>query len=348
MKFGVVDLQTSQNSRCPVRVIEQSTGREVGWVNRYLDREYVRRLADGSLRLYAHNLLHFVRWWASIHHSGDVLERDLTESTLLEYLRFQSGLQPRPSGAAINARIAVADRALRNEFPDAPCQIARGFHQAYLRRRPMGLARPRWAISRLRVKEAKRSIVPLSVDEVARFWSSFRTTRDLAIVGLMLLQGLRSAEVLALNPDDVLLSEGQLRVRGKGGKLRFLPLAPETVQLLEHYMRLERPNPCSAALFVSLKGPARGQRMTPAGLRSLFRYHRRTTGIKIANPHRFRHTFASDMLRAGVSLPALMRLMGHSDIQTTLLYVQVTPQDVYLEYARAVAQHIRLVPGDRS
>jgi site-specific recombinase XerD len=86
--------------------------------------------------------------------------------------------------------------------------------------------------------------------------------------------------------------------------------------------------------------------MTPAGLRSLFRYHRRTTGINPANPHRFRHTFASDMLRAGVSLPALMRLMGHSDIQTTLLYVHVTPQDVYLEYARAVAQHIRPVPGN--
>ena len=349
MKFRVVDLNTtSQSSRSPVRIIEQSTGREVDWVNRYLDREYVRRLADRTLRLYALNLLHFVRWWAGIHGTGDVSERALTESTLLEYLRFESGLQPRPSGSTINARIAVADRALHNEFPDAPCQIARGFHQAYLRRGPMGLARPRWAISRLRVKEPKRSIVPLSIDEVARFWSSFRTTRDLAIVGLMLLQGLRSAEVLGLNPDDVLLSEGQLRVRGKGGKLRFLPLAPESVQLLEHYMRLERPNPCSAALFVSLKGPARGQRMTPAGLRSLFRHHRRTTGIRIANPHRFRHTFASDMLRAGVSLPALMRLMGHSDIQTTLLYVQVTPQDVYLEYARAVAQHIRPIPGIRS
>src|SRR5713101_748597 len=57
-----------------------------------------------------------------------------------------------------------------------------------------------------------------------------------------------------------------------------------------------------------------------------------------------RHTFASDMVRAGVSLPALMQLMGHADIQTTLLYVQVTPQDVYLQYARAVAQHIRPLP----
>jgi integrase len=256
-QLNVIYLQAPSGAQSPVRVVEQTTGQEVGWVNRYLDREYVRRLADRSLRLYAHDLLHFVRWWAGIHQTGDVLERELTESTLLEYLRFQSGLQPRPSGSTINARIAVADRALRNEFPDAPCQIARGFHQAYLRRRPMGLARPRWAISRLRVKESKRSIVPLSIDEVARFWSRFRTTRDLAIVGLMLLQGLRSAEVLALNPDDVLLSEGQVRVRGKGSKLRFLPLAPETVQLLDHYVRLERPNPCSAALFVSLKGPAR-------------------------------------------------------------------------------------------
>ena len=47
-----------------------------------------------------------------------------------------------------------------------------------------------------------------------------------------------------------------------------------------------------------------------------------------------------------MSLPALMQLMGHADIQTTLLYVQVTPQDVYLEYARAVAQHIRPLPSD--
>lgn len=52
-------------------------------------------------------------------------------------------------------------------------------------------------MTRLRVKTAKRSIEPLSVDEVARFWSSFRTSRDLAIVGLMLLQGLRAGEVLA-------------------------------------------------------------------------------------------------------------------------------------------------------
>ena len=69
-------------------------------------------------------------------------EGDLTESTLLDYVRFQSSQQPPPSASTINDRVATADRAIRNEFPDAPCQIARGFHQAFLHRRPMGLGRP--------------------------------------------------------------------------------------------------------------------------------------------------------------------------------------------------------------
>jgi integrase len=344
MKFCLIFQPNSPNARSPIHVIEQTSDREVGWINRYLDREYVRRLADQTLRNYAYHLLHFVRWWESVHHTADLCATDLTESTLLDYLRFQSSAQPRPSASTINDRLAVADRAFRNQFPEAPAQLAHGFQQAFLRRGPMGLARPRQAMSRLRVKVPKPNIVPLSVNEVARFWSSFRTSRDLAIVGLMLLHGLRSAEILALNRDDVLLPEAQLRVPGKGNKLRFLPLAPETIQLLDHYLRLERPDPCSAALFVLLKGPARGTPMTSAGLRSLFRYHRQTTGIKLAHPHRFRHTFASDMVRAGISLPALMQLMGHADIQTTLRYVQITPQDVYLPYAHAVAGRIRPLP----
>ena len=344
MNFRVVQQKTPPGAHSPYQVVEQTTGRGIAWINRYLDREYVRRLANKSLYSYAHSLLHFVRWWESVHHTGDIFEADLADSTLLDYIRFQSSKQPPPSASTINDRVACADRAIRNEFPDAPCQAAPGFHQVYLHRRPLGLGRPRFDLSRLRIREPKLTIVPLSVDEVARFWSSFRTARDLAIVGLMLMQGLRSAEVIALNRDDVLLSEGQLRVRGKGNKMRFLPLAPETTQLVDHYLRLERPDPCSAALFVVLKGPARGQRMTAAGLRSLFRHHRRTTGVKIANPHRFRHTFASDMVRAGISLPALMQLMGHADIETTLHYVQVSPQDVYLQYARATAQCIHPLP----
>jgi integrase/recombinase XerD len=344
MTFHLTHQPTTDAGRSPFRVLDQATSREVAWINRFLDRECLRRVTEATLRSYAYGLLHFLRWWESVHHTAEPTPATLTDSTLLDYVRFQSAQQPPLSGTTINERVGIVDRALRAIFPELPPQSASGFQVCYWRRTPMGLGRQRPALSRVRVRTPKRTIVPLSVDEVSRFWSGFRTARDLAIVGLMLLQGLRSREVLDLNREDLLLPEAQLRVHGKGNKRRFLPLAPESVQLLDRYLRTERPHPSTAALFVSLKGPSRGARMTSAGLRSLFRYHRRTTDVAIANPHRFRHTFASDMVRAGISLPALMHLMGHAHIQTTMIYVEVTPLDVYQQYARAVAQLVRPLP----
>jgi site-specific recombinase XerD len=104
---------------------------------------------------------------------------------------------------------------------------------------------------------------------------------------------------------------------------------------------LERPLTHSSALFVCLKGAHRGQPLTAAGLRTLFRHHRRATQIPDAHPHRFRHTFGADMVRDGISLPALQLLMGHAQIRTTMLYVQLAPQDVWQEYRRAIAKRSR-------
>ena len=118
MNFHVISLNIAVNGRSPYQVAEQATGRGVGWINRFLDRECVRRVANTTLRIYAYNLLHFVRWWESVHHTGDIAEADLTESTLLDYLRFQSSLQPPVAASTINTRVAHADRAIRSEFPD--------------------------------------------------------------------------------------------------------------------------------------------------------------------------------------------------------------------------------------
>ena len=260
MKFRVTRQPASSGAHSPIRVIEQDTGREVAWINRYLDREHVRRLADKSLYSYAHSLLHFVRWWETVHHTGDISQQDLTESTLLYYLRFQSSLERRPSGVhhQPSRRLCALIVPSATSSPMLPVRWHTGSTNPSCIAGRWDLGRPRFELSRLRIKEPRLNIVPLSVDEVARFWSSFRNARDLAIVGLMLLHGLRSVEVMALNRDDVLLSEGQLRVSGKGSKMRFLPLAPETTQLIDHYLRLERPDRLPPALFVVLKGPARG------------------------------------------------------------------------------------------
>ena len=158
----------------------------------------------------------------------------------------------------------------------------------------------------------------------------------------MLLDGLRSCEVLSLELEDLQLAEGQMRVHGKGNKQRLVPLPPEILEVLGNYLRLERPLTNAPALFVSLKGRQRGQPLTAAGLRSLFRHHRIRSQVRHANPHRFRHSFGRDMVQAGMSLPALQKLMGHAQISTTMLYVELAPQDVWREYARAIEKRKKL------
>ena len=348
MTFRVAHQPNTGGARSPFHVVETQTGRDVEWINQFLDRECVRCLAHTTLRAYAMDLLHFVRWWASVNHT-DAISEDALPSVLPDYVRFQAGQQPRPAPASINRRLTVVGCALRNAFPDEdhPADAPGTSHFCRLHP-PLGFGRFRPKRSRFRVKEPKRIPTPLSVDQIAQFWSGFRTARDMAIVGLMLLQGLRSKEVIALDCKDVQLGESRICVHGKGNKLRLLPLAPDAVRLLDHYLRLERPTACGTALFVSLKGRARGARITPAGLRSLFRYHRIVSGVAGAHPHRFRHTFASDLVRGGISLPALMNLMGHSTITTTMIYVQISPRDVMEQYARAVAKRLLPVPALQS
>jgi integrase/recombinase XerD len=341
MRFFLQHRSDVGASASPYRVVEQDGG-ELAWVNRFLDLQRARGLNELSLRYYGHLLLHFLRWWAE-QPGVDVMRleaRSFTESTLIDYVRAQREKLPRLSPETINSRSAMLRRLFQFHFqvemPHGPYRL-----QRYWRTPPGGHRRGRsTGGADLRLKVPPRVIEPLSVEQVQRFWRSFRTARDIAIVGLLLLNGLRSCEVLSLELEDLLLSEAQIRVLGKGSKVRMMPLPPETIRLLDCYLKTERPLTNTARVFVSLKGKARGKPMTKAGWRSLFRHHRATTTVRKANPHRFRHTFGADMIRAGVSLPALQRLMGHANIETTLLYIQISPQDVYEEYARAVARQV--------
>src|ERR1019366_2142509 len=91
--FRVLEQRDLENARSPFRVV-QDDGGEVGWVNRFLDRQRVRCVADSSLRGYAHDLLHFLRWWAGVSHSPEISEEAGTEATLLDYIRFQTNQPP--------------------------------------------------------------------------------------------------------------------------------------------------------------------------------------------------------------------------------------------------------------
>jgi integrase/recombinase XerD len=342
MKLAVAYRLSLPASASPYRLLD-AQGHELDWANAFLDAQRIRQLAVRSLRAYAYDLLHFARW------SQGPPPRplaEITESTLLDYVRHQLDQLPPPTPQTVNHRLGVVRACYRFHYGrEIPAGQAH-FQRTYTTRSPLGYGRPRHATAGgLRLKEPHRVVLPLSAEQVAQFWRSFRTFRDLALVGLMLQDGLRSCEVLALQLGDLQLADAQMCVRGKGNKQRLLPLPQEIVDVLEKYLGLERPLTNSPALFVCLKGRFRGLPLTPAGLRSLFRHHRAGSRIAQANPHRFRHTFGADMVRAGVSLPALQQLMGHAQIRTTMLYVQLAPQDVWREYHRAIQQRTQWDPA---
>src|SRR5260221_1355284 len=113
MTFRVLHQPSTNQTRCPYRVIVQTTGREIDWINQYLDYETLRRLADNTLKSYAHELLHFLRWWESVHHTDTINKHALTQSTLLDYLRFQSSQQPELTGGSIKPRVGPVGHGLR-------------------------------------------------------------------------------------------------------------------------------------------------------------------------------------------------------------------------------------------
>lgn len=103
MTFRVVRPPGLDNGHSPFRIVH-AAGREVAWVNRFLDQEYVRSVADSTLRSYAHDLLHFLRWWTGVNQTDVIAEATLNKSTLLDYIRFQANQNPQPAAASINRR----------------------------------------------------------------------------------------------------------------------------------------------------------------------------------------------------------------------------------------------------
>src|ERR1700688_1461063 len=285
MKLSLLHPPAIPASASPYRLIDHQ-GHEIAWANDFLDAQRIRQLSLRSLRAYGYDLLHFARW--RLQHPSPTLP-EMDESTLLDYVRDQLNEEPRPTPQTINHRLGVLRCLYRfhagHPLPAGPHH----FQRSYLTRPPLGYGRSHCVLSSgLRLKQPQRVMAPLSAEEVAKFWDSFRTFRDLALVALMLLDGLRSREALDLQLEDLQLAEAQLCVLGKGNKRRVLPLPVETLEVLQHYLRLERPLTNSSALFVSLKGRRRGQPMTLAGRRSLFRHHRLCSQVPEANPHRFR------------------------------------------------------------
>jgi len=327
-------------------------------VNEYLAYLADRNYSPRTVRAYAFDLLHLCRWLA-----GEGLDLDaVTTDVLLQFLAScrQALTARRPGGnvysildgrnagyapATVNRRLAAVSglftfRQMRDPQAGMPVPRRREARSAGSSSRTglLGhLSRPA-AVSGLRVRQPRRLPRGLDAGEVAALVGSLRTWRDRAIAGLMLYSGLRSAEVLSLNVRDVDIGGRWVRVCGKGDKERRVPLDTEVGGVIQAYLLAERPATASPRLFVVAKGPHRGQPLTAAGLRTVFRYHRQRTGVTAGHPHALRHTFGTALAEAGVDLAVMQALLGHDHVDSAAAYIHLAPAHVRREFDAARAR----------
>ncbi|MEI6447644.1 MAG: tyrosine recombinase [Actinomycetes bacterium] len=181
----------------------------------------------------------------------------------------------------------------------------------------------------------------LTRGEVARLMEAPSGTepaalRDRAILETMYACGLRSTETVELELSKVDLEARMLRVVGKGGKERMVPLGTPAVAAIAVWLERGRPKLVGIReerrLFVNLRGGS----MTRQGLYGIVRRHAATAGLSgRMTPHTLRHSFATHMLSGGCDLRALQEMLGHADAATTQLYTHLTVDDLRESYFEA-------------
>jgi integrase/recombinase XerC len=319
--------------------------------NRFLDHLQVRGFSAATVRAYAFDLANF----AAFLDDQSIRLDDVVPTDLFTYLDWQHQRPPRsqkvvsirtrgPAPATLNRRIS----AVRGLFEHLVTTGARADNPVPAARRASGLRAHRRGLlghvatrpkpgGRL-VREPQRLPESLSAEDVTAFLADLDTHRDRAMVLAMVLGGLRAAEVRSVRLADVDMGLRRVRVMGKGGKQRTVPV--DTVFFTEcaAYVRGERPPGCrTPECFVVLRGPTRGRALSEAGLRKVFRTHRARSGATRVRPHRLRHTYGTELASAGIDLLALRELMGHASPETTARYVHLSSDALAAEFAAARA-----------
>lgn len=182
-------------------------------------------------------------------------------------------------------------------------------------------------IERIRApKLSTDPIEPASLDDVRALMDTCKAdrigTRDKSIFMTLLDTGARASELVALNVADVNLLTGELQIRrGKGNKSRAAFLGKSARRALRAYLTLRKDD--ASPLFTTIDG----ERLTYSGLRQIIRRRAALAGIEPPQIHGFRRLFAVSMLRAGVNIYALAKLMGHVSIQTLQRYLKLVDGD---------------------
>lgn len=224
-------------------------------------------------------------------------------------------------------RTGISGRSLARRL-----SALRGLYNHLMR---LGKAQNNPAADILAPRDKKALPATLDPEEVSRLLSQNLNDpmicRDLAMFELMYSSGLRLAELVSIDLANLDLSVGQVRVTGKGGKTRDLPVGEHAVDAINKWLGYRRslPGAETRAVFLS----SRGKRIAPRTVQMRLKKLAESQGLeRDCYPHMLRHSFASHLLESSGDLRAVQELLGHADISTTQVYTHLNFQhlaDVY-------------------
>jgi site-specific recombinase XerD len=281
----------------------------------YLEWLRARGASAATVRAYATDLAQLERWLSA----AGVEPQDADARTLRRYAAYLGTCRYAPATAARKlsaVRGAYAWMADRGAVERSPAVLVPG---------------PR----RTRTLPAT-----LSGDEVERLLDAPagtepRDLRDRALLELLYGCGLRAAEACALELRDVRLDDELVRVTGKGGKQRVVPLGGAAQAALERYLARGRPRLAAAGASGRLFLSVRGRPLSPSDVRRALQAALRRAGIAQRSPHALRHTFATHLLEGGADLRSIQDMLGHASVGTTQVYTHVSVRHLRAAHAAA-------------
>ena len=286
----------------------QATPRDLPLIEQWLDATWMERgLSEHSLAAYRRDLMQFARW---LEQGGGGLE-SCERGHLYDWLAWQQ-------------RRGISARSVARQL-----SALRGFFRWLLREGRIH-EDPTLLVERPRTpRPLPGTLAEADVDALlaAPDVTTALGLRDRALLEVLYAAGLRVSELAGLRLAQLSLRQGLVRVTGKGGRERLVPLGEQALHWVQRYLRESRPlllgTTASDALF-----PGRdGRPMTRQTFWHRLRHHAAAAGIrKRLSPHTLRHAFATHLLNHGADLRVVQMLLGHSDLSTTQIYTHVAQQ----------------------
>jgi len=295
---------------------ESDTQSDVALVETYLDAVWMEKgLSENTLAAYRRDLQSFARWAVTRKRSTITVARSDIEAYLAYLLAHKRS--PRSAARALSCLRGYYRYALRS---------------GYLKDDPtLGLDSPRLG------RPLPKTLSEADVDALLKAprLDDLIGFRDRCMLELLYACGLRVSELTGLTLSQLSLNQGVVRISGKGGKERLVPIGEEALHWLQRYLREVRPQLLGETSSDVLFPSRRAQMMTRQTFWHRIKQHASIAGIqKTISPHVLRHAFATHLVNHGADLRVVQLLLGHSDLSTTQIYTHVARQRLQSLHAK--------------